>query len=90
MSKPVGAISSLVEIIKAIPTDAEAWCELADLYMSQGMTHQATFCLEESLLIAANAWNVSMDCQSISTFHSHVTFPQTFVIMLLQPKMLTH
>ncbi|PLB36713.1 uncharacterized protein BDW47DRAFT_108350 [Aspergillus candidus] len=58
MSKPVEAISSLVEILKAVPTDAEAWCELADLYVAQGMTHQAIFCLEESLLIAANAWNI--------------------------------
>lgn len=75
MSKPVEAISSLVEILKAVPTDAEAWCELADLYVAQGMTHQAIFCLEESLLIAANAWNVSMDCQSISVFHFPCPFP---------------
>lgn len=58
MSRPIDAISSLVHLLEAVPTDAEAWCELADLYQSQGMSSQAIFCLEESLLITPNSWNV--------------------------------
>merc|ERR1712000_555201 len=36
----------------------EAWCELSDLYQSQGCSAQAIFCLEEALLITPNAWNL--------------------------------
>lgn len=60
MSRIPDAISALVEFVEAFPTDAEAWCELADLYQSQGMSSQAIFCVEEALLIAPNAWNVSI------------------------------
>lgn len=41
------------------PTDAEAWAELSDLYLSQGLYSQAIFALEEVLVLAPNAWNVS-------------------------------
>lgn len=58
MSREEDAISALVEFLEAFPTDAEAWCELADLYQSQGMTSQAIFSLEEALLITPNSWNV--------------------------------
>ncbi|KKK25224.1 hypothetical protein ARAM_006399 [Aspergillus rambellii] len=58
LSKPTDAISSLVQLLDASPTDAEAWCELADLYQSQGMSPQAIFSLEEALLIVPHAWNV--------------------------------
>ncbi|KAF9885121.1 hypothetical protein FE257_000698 [Aspergillus nanangensis] len=58
LARPAEAIGGLVELLKAVPTDAESWCELADLYRSQGMTSQAVFCLEEALLIVPNAWNV--------------------------------
>lgn len=58
ISRPADAIAGLVKLLEATPTDAEAWCELADLYKSQGMSSQAVFCLEEALLIAPNAWNV--------------------------------
>lgn len=58
ISRPADAITSLVQLVEATPTDAEAWCELSDLYKSQGMSSQAVFCLEEALLIAPNAWNV--------------------------------
>lgn len=60
MSRITDAITALIEFIDAIPTDAEAWCELADLYQSQGLSSQAIFCLEEALLIAPNAWNVRL------------------------------
>lgn len=52
------AIGTLVEILDASPIDAEAWAELADLYVSQGVFDQACFCLEEVLLVTANAWNI--------------------------------
>lgn len=48
----------MVEFLDAFPTDAEAWCELSDLYHSQGLSSQSIFCLEEALLILPNAWNV--------------------------------
>ncbi|EGD85416.1 uncharacterized protein TERG_01689 [Trichophyton rubrum CBS 118892] len=52
------AISSMVEFLDAFPTDAEAWCELSDLYHSQGLSSQSIFCLEEALLVLPNAWNL--------------------------------
>lgn len=64
MSRPIDAISALVELLEAIPTDAEAWCELADLYQSQGMSSQAVFSLEEALLIIPNSWNVCISAHS--------------------------
>ncbi|KAJ5664764.1 hypothetical protein N7462_011577 [Penicillium macrosclerotiorum] len=58
LNRPSDAIASLVQLLDAVPTDAEAWCELADLYQSQGLGSQAVFSLEEALLIAPNAWNI--------------------------------
>lgn len=52
------AITALIQLLDAVPTDAEAWCELADLYQCQGLGSQAIFSLEEALLIAPNSWNV--------------------------------
>lgn len=42
------------------PTDAEAWAELSDLYVAQGLYPQAIFALEEVLVLSPNAWNVSV------------------------------
>lgn len=58
MSRPADAIAGLVELVDSSPTDAEAWAELSDLYVSQNMHAQAIFSLEEVLLITPNAWNV--------------------------------
>lgn len=58
LNRPAEAISALIQLLDAIPTDAEAWCELADLYQSQGLGSQAIFSLEEALLVAPNSWNV--------------------------------
>ncbi|KAJ5777093.1 hypothetical protein N7520_000339 [Penicillium odoratum] len=58
LHRPADAITALIQLLDAIPTDAEAWCELADLYQSQGLGAQAIFSLEEALLIAPNAWNI--------------------------------
>lgn len=52
------AIMSLVAFLESFPTDTEAWCELSDLYHSQGLLAQAIFCLEEALLTVSNAWNL--------------------------------
>lgn len=52
-------MTALNKLLDASPIDAEAWAELADLYISQGMYQQGIFALEEVLLIAPNAWNVS-------------------------------
>jgi len=52
------ATQKLVDLLQVSPTDAEAWAELADLYLVQNSYDQAIFCLEEVLLIAPNAWNV--------------------------------
>ncbi|KIX00268.1 uncharacterized protein Z518_10407 [Rhinocladiella mackenziei CBS 650.93] len=52
------AITDLVEFVDSFPTDMEAWCELSDLYYSQGCSSQAIFCLEEAIIITPNAWNL--------------------------------
>ncbi|KAJ5780868.1 Tetratricopeptide-like helical [Penicillium paradoxum] len=58
LNRSSDAISALLQLLDAIPTDAEAWCELADLYQSQGLGSQAIFSIEEALLIAPNSWNI--------------------------------
>lgn len=58
LNRPSQAIAALIKLLDAVPTDAEGWCELADLYQSQGLGSQAIFSLEEALLIAPNSWNV--------------------------------
>jgi len=59
MKKTAEAITALTSLLDSSPTDAEAWAELADLYVTQGMYPQAIFALEEVLLITPFAWNVS-------------------------------
>jgi Flp pilus assembly protein TadD len=59
------ATSQLVHLVEISPTDAEAWAELATIYVQQNLFEQAVFALEEVLLIMPNAWNVSskpQDC----------------------------
>lgn len=58
MGRLSDAASSLVQLLDFSPTDAEAWSELADLYLVQGMYQQALFAMEEVLVLAPNAWNV--------------------------------
>ena len=60
LNKTTEAITALNEFVDSSPTDAEAWAELGDLYVAQGMYPQAIFALEEVLLITPYAWNVSM------------------------------
>lgn len=58
MGKTPEAIASLIWLLEFSPTDAEAWAELADLYLSQGLYSQAIHALEEVLVVTPNAWNV--------------------------------
>lgn len=58
MGKTPEAITSLIWLLEFSPTDAEAWSELADLYLSQGLYSQAIHALEEVLVVTPNAWNV--------------------------------
>jgi tetratricopeptide (TPR) repeat protein len=54
------AVTGLVALLDMSPTDAEAWSELADVYLSQGLYPQAIYALEEVLVLIPNAWNVSV------------------------------
>lgn len=58
MGKTMDTVTALTTLLDASPTDAEAWAELADVYLSQGLYAQAIYSLEEVLLITPNAWNV--------------------------------
>ncbi|ROV87887.1 hypothetical protein VMCG_10291 [Cytospora schulzeri] len=52
------AVSGLTALLDFCPVDAEAWSELADIYVSQGLYAQAIYSLEEVLVLAPNAWNM--------------------------------
>lgn len=58
VGKPAEATGDLIKLLDSSPTDAEAWAELSDLYVAQGMYEQAVYCLEEVLLVTPNAWNM--------------------------------
>lgn len=58
LGRTAEAINALTNFVDTSPTDAEAWSELADLYLTQGAYDQAIFSLEEVLLVMPNAWNM--------------------------------
>lgn len=58
LGKSADAISSLIKFLDSSPNDTEAWAELSDLYVTQGMYPQAIFALEELLLVTPYAWNI--------------------------------
>lgn len=58
MGRTAEASEALVQFLDFATTDAEAWIELSDLYLSQGLYAQAIYAQEEALVIAPNAWNV--------------------------------
>ncbi|CAK7198282.1 Inositol phosphatase SIW14 [Sporothrix eucalyptigena] len=58
MEKTAEAVAGLVALLDFSPTDSEAWAELADVYLEQGLYAQAVYALEEVLVLAPNAWNV--------------------------------
>jgi tetratricopeptide (TPR) repeat protein len=58
MGKVSESISALNSYLDFSPTDSEAWAELADMYLSQGLYSQTIYALEEVLVLMPNAWNV--------------------------------
>lgn len=58
MGKTQEAFRALVKIVDVSPVDAEAWAEMAELNLTQGLYDKAVYCWEEVLLIVPNAWNV--------------------------------
>jgi ER membrane protein complex subunit 2 len=58
MGRTSDAVNALNSLLDMSPTDAEAWAELADLYLAQGLYSQAIFAQEEVLILQPNAWNV--------------------------------
>lgn len=62
MGRIPDAIKALTSFLDASPTDAEAWAEIGDLYLGEGLYQQAIFALEEVMLITPNAWNVRQGC----------------------------
>ncbi|KAI1824656.1 tetratricopeptide [Xylaria intraflava] len=58
MGRTSEAVSALNSLLDMSPTDAEAWAELADLYLAQGLYPQAIFAQEEVLVLQPNAWNI--------------------------------
>lgn len=58
MGKLPEAVTALTNLLDSSPTDAEAWMELAECYVQQGMYEQAVFSLEEAVVGMPNAWNV--------------------------------
>lgn len=58
MGKVPESAAAVNQLLEISPTDAEAWSELADIYLSQGLYMQAIFAMEEVLVLAPNAWNV--------------------------------
>ena len=60
LARTSDAITALTVLLENSPTDHEAWAELGDLYAAQGDWVKAIYCLEEVLLVAPNAWSVSL------------------------------
>ncbi|KAF7555523.1 hypothetical protein G7046_g6544 [Stylonectria norvegica] len=79
MGKIPESIASLVALLGYSPTDAEAWAELADMYLSQGLYSQAIYALEEVLIVTPNAWNIHARLGEVSLMAASATtegFPQ--------------
>ncbi|KAH0595177.1 hypothetical protein MHUMG1_06926 [Metarhizium humberi] len=58
MGKLPEAVTALNSLLDVCPTDPEAWAELADMYVTQGLYSQAVYALEEVLVLSPNAWNI--------------------------------
>ncbi|KFA47073.1 hypothetical protein S40293_04611 [Stachybotrys chartarum IBT 40293] len=58
MGKTTESIAAINSLLEFTPTDAEAWAELADLYLSQGLYAQSIHALEEVVVLTPNAWNI--------------------------------
>ncbi|KAF4981098.1 hypothetical protein FZEAL_3034 [Fusarium zealandicum] len=82
MGKTPEAILSLTWLLEYNPTDAEAWAELADLYLSQGLYSQAIYALEEVLVVIPNAWNMHARLGEVTLMAANETgdgFPQKYL-----------
>jgi len=60
MGRVTDTVNALTSLLDMSPTDAEAWAELADLYLAHGLYSQAIFAQEEVLVLQPNAWNVRL------------------------------
>ncbi|KAI1429446.1 tetratricopeptide [Xylaria sp. FL1777] len=58
LGRTSAAVNALNSLLDMSPTDAEAWAELADLYLTQGLYSQAIYAQEEVLVLQPNAWNI--------------------------------
>lgn len=65
MNKIPESVTALISLLDFSPTDAEAWAELADMYLTQGLYGQAIYALEEVLILTPNAWNVCDRAQDL-------------------------
>ncbi|KAJ2979003.1 hypothetical protein NQ176_g3505 [Zarea fungicola] len=50
------SINALTTLLEFNTTDGEAWAELADLYVDEGLYAQAVYALEEVLVLQPNSW----------------------------------
>ncbi|KAG8413230.1 hypothetical protein J3458_012817 [Metarhizium acridum] len=66
MGKLPEAVTALNSLLDVCPTDPEAWAELADMYITQGLYAQAIYALEEVLVLSPNAWNIHARLGEIS------------------------
>jgi tetratricopeptide (TPR) repeat protein len=58
MGRAPEATNALSVLLDYSPTDSEAWAEMADLCLYQGLYTQAIFSFEEVLVLMPNAWNM--------------------------------
>jgi tetratricopeptide (TPR) repeat protein len=72
MGKVPEAVTALNAFLEFCPTDPEAWAELADMYVSQGLYAQAIYALEEVLVFSPNAWNVSLLQAAVQGSHGNL------------------
>ncbi|KAK7203957.1 hypothetical protein BZA70DRAFT_240555 [Myxozyma melibiosi] len=52
-------VTELVKLVDHVPSDAEAWSELAHAYIDAGLYSQALFALHEVLLLVPLAYNIN-------------------------------
>ncbi|PMB67946.1 TPR repeat protein oca3 [Beauveria bassiana] len=57
MGKIQESIAALITLLEFNTTDSEAWAELADMYLEEGLYAQAIYALEEVLILQPNSWN---------------------------------
>ncbi|XWW96611.1 hypothetical protein V2A60_004588 [Cordyceps javanica] len=56
MGKIPESIAALNTLLEFHTTDGEAWAELAELYLEEGLYAQAIYALEEVLVLQPNSW----------------------------------